>query len=134
MRPKGKRMVGTHQHWGYQSQNPAAGSLAVQTQRAECCSSPSRRQEEQAERQLKTTLSTVTQNLERLAGWTLGSGQMLVAGWRQMLGRQQALKAQSQTETKRTTLGEQKRNVSICRVFFPHPARMNLGMFLKSGS
>lgn len=100
-------MFGTHQHWGYQSQNQAVGSLAVRTQRAEYCSSLSRRQEEQAERQLKTTLSTAIQNWEHLAGWTLGSGQMLVAGWCQMLGRQEALQAQSQTEMKRTTLGEQ---------------------------
>lgn len=42
----------------------------------------------------------------------------LLADRHQMLGQQQVLKTQSQTQTKRTTLREQKRNFSICRAFF----------------
>ncbi|KAI1243064.1 Protein FAM8A1, partial [Lamprotornis superbus] len=101
-------VAGTIVHWGYQSQKLADGLPAVRTRRAECCLSPSQRQKEQGESQQKTTLSTVIQNLERFAGWSLGLGQMLVADWRQRLGQQQALEAQSQTETKTMILGGQR--------------------------
>lgn len=114
---KREEMVGTHQYWGYQSQKLADGLPAVRTQRAECCSSLSRRQKEQGESQ-KTTLSTVIQNLEHFAGQSLGLGQMLVADWRQRLGQQQALEAQSQTETKTMTLGRQ-RGMSVRGPFPP---------------
>lgn len=101
-------MVSTHHHWGYQSRKLAVGLPAVRTQRAECCSSLSQRQKEQGESQQKTMLSTTIQNLEHLAGWSLDLGQMLVADRRQRLGQQQALEAQSQTETKTMTLGGQR--------------------------
>lgn len=120
---KWKRMVSTHQHWGYQSQKLADGLPAVQTQRAECCLSLSRMQKEQAESHQKTTLSTVIQNLERFAGRSLGLGQMLVTDWHQRLGQQQALGAQSQTEMKTMTLGGQ-RGMSVWAPSFP-PSRMN---------
>lgn len=105
---KRARMVGTHRHWGYRSQRLAAGLPAVRTQGAECCWSPSRRQRERAESRQKTTVRTATQNLERSAARSLGLGRMLVTDRRQRLGQQQALQAQSQTETKTMTLGDRE--------------------------